>query len=150
MNVGAICNRLVPTASMSTSVVAAAQCMQGLDERILVVIDCGAGRRPALGIVTERELAAIIAREDDPSRLELKDIMRVDPGFVTDTAGVLETARWMHRNRLREAIVHDEAGRLAGVVTLDQLVERLAGEMIASAALPATDAPIEPRRRALH
>lgn len=133
MSIGAICNRRIPTAGDHTSVLAAAQCMQACDERVLVVVDEREGRRRAVGIVTEHELASVIARGADPARLALKDIMRTDPGFVTEADDVFGTACWMQQNRLREAIVHDGTGRLAGLVTLDRLIEALAGNFLAAA-----------------
>lgn len=138
MSVGAVCNRNVMVAATSTTAVAAAQCMERFDERILVVIDERVDKHRAVGIVTDREFTGVIARGVDPARVTLKEIMRADPGFVTDTADVFETACWMRRNGLREAIVHDEAGRLTGVVTLDQLIESLAQQAVGSA-LPSPD-----------
>jgi signal-transduction protein with cAMP-binding, CBS, and nucleotidyltransferase domain len=137
-------------AAVNTTAVAAAQCMERFDERILVVIDDRADKRTAVGIVTDRELAGVIAREADPARITLKEIMRADPGFVMDTADVLETACWMRRQGLREAVVHDEAGRLVGLVTLDQLVESLAEEIAGSAALSLDEISTALHPKALH
>ena len=134
MSIGAICNRKIAVAADHTSVLAAAKSMRANDERVLVVIDESEGRRLAVGLVTEHELAGVITRETDLSRLALKDIMRTDPGFVTEADDVFGTACWMHQHRLREAIVHDEAGRLAGIVTIDQLIDSLAGDLFGSAA----------------
>lgn len=150
MSVGTVCNRNVIVAAASTTAVAAAQCMERFDEHVLVVIDDRADRRLAVGIVTDRELAGVIAREADPARVTLQEIMRADPGFVTDTADVLDTACWMRRNGLREAVVHDEAGRLVGVVTLDQLVESLAEEIAGSAALPLDEITATLHPKVLH
>jgi len=150
MSVGTVCNRNVMVAAVNTTAVAAAQCMERFDERILVVIDDRADKRTAVGIVTDRELAGVIAREADPARITLKEIMRADPGFVMDTADVLETACWMRRQGLREAVVHDEAGRLVGLVTLDQLVESLAEEIAGSAALSLDEISTALHPKALH
>jgi signal-transduction protein with cAMP-binding, CBS, and nucleotidyltransferase domain len=140
MGIGNICNRRIPIAEGGTSVLAAAKCMQAFDAPILVVVDEKEGKRVAVGIVTERELARnVVAQGMDPSRLALKDVMRVDPGFVNEADDVYETACWMHRNRLKEAIVHDDAGGLAGLVTLEQLIDNLAGEIAGAAELPASD-----------
>jgi signal-transduction protein with cAMP-binding, CBS, and nucleotidyltransferase domain len=150
MSVGAVCNRNVMVAATSTTAVAAAQCMERFDERILVVIDERTDRHRTVGIVTDRELAGVIARGADPARVTLREIMRADPGFVADTADVFETAWWMRRNGLREAIVHDEAGRLTGVVTLDQLLEKLTEEIVGSAALSPDERSCPLRSKALH
>jgi signal-transduction protein with cAMP-binding, CBS, and nucleotidyltransferase domain len=146
MGVGNICNRRIPIAEGGASVLAAAKSMQAFDVPILVVVEEKDGRRVAVGIVTDRELARnVVARGADPLQLTVKDVMRGDPCFVREADDVYETACWMHRNRLKEAIVHDEAGGLAGLVTLEQLIDSLAGEITGVAELPASEA--DPRNR---
>lgn len=129
MSIGAICNRQIPIATSGTSVLVAVQSMQAFDEPVLIVTDERGGR--PVGIVTEHELARnVVACRADPSRLALKDVMRASLGFVNETDSVFETASWMHRNRLREAIVHDNAGVLVGIVTMERLIDSLAGGII--------------------
>jgi signal-transduction protein with cAMP-binding, CBS, and nucleotidyltransferase domain len=149
MTVGDICNRRVPIAPGTTSVLAAAKSMHALDEGFLVVTEDRDGRRFALGIVTDRELVGVIAREGDPSRLNLKDIARAHPGFVAESDGIFETVCWLRQNRLRVAIVHDQAGAVLGIVGLDQLVETLAAEFGETAPSIAGEASTQ-RRNALH
>ena len=141
MGVGDVCNRRIPIAECGTSVLAAAKSMQAFDAPILVVVDQKDGRRVAVGIVTEREFTRnVVACRADPLRIAVRDVMRVDPGFVNEADDVYETACWMHRNHLREAIVHDEAGGLVGLVTIEQLIDRLAREVAGVAELPANEA----------
>lgn len=117
--------------SGGASVLAAAKSMQMLDEPVLVVIDEKDGKRVAVGIVTEREIARnVVARGADPSQLALRDVMRQNLCFVNEADDVFETACWMHRNHLREAVVHDETGGLVGLVTIEQLIDNLAGDLI--------------------
>ncbi len=150
MTVGAICNRRIPTAAGSTSMLEAAKSMRALDEKVLVVTEEKGGRLFAAGIVTEREfVSSVVARGADPSALTLQDVMRTRFGFVTETDRVVDTACWMHRNHLREAVVHDQDGALVGVVTLDQLVDSIAEE-VAGSATPAADEPLVQGRPALH
>ncbi|MBI3043813.1 MAG: CBS domain-containing protein [Betaproteobacteria bacterium] len=150
MSVGAICNRLIPTAAKSTSVRDAAKCMRAFDEPVVVVVDEREGKRVAVGIVTEHEVAqSVVACGADPSQVALQDVMRANPGFVNEADDLLETAFWMHRNRLREAIVHDESGALVGLVTIERLIETLAGDLIGLAEPGVDEAPAD-RPHALH
>lgn len=150
MSIGSICNRRIPITEGGTSVLAAAKSMQALGESILVVTDMKDGRRVAVGIVTEHEFAQnVVACRADPLRLAVKDVMRANPCFVKEADDVYETACWMHRNRLREAIVHDESGGLVGLVTIEQLIDSLAGEIAGVAELPAAEAGA-PSRIPLH
>jgi signal-transduction protein with cAMP-binding, CBS, and nucleotidyltransferase domain len=149
LTVGEICERRIPTAPASTTVLAAAKSMNAFGDRLVVVTDRLDGRLRALGVVTERELAAVIAREGDPSRLTLAEVMHTHPGFVTESDGILETALWMRHNFLREVIVHDGQGALLGIVGMDRLIESLAAELdgVAHAGL---DAPAPSQRGAFH
>lgn len=132
MTIGRVCNRRIAMASRAVSVLDAAKSMEAFDERVLVVTDRKAnGSLQAVGIVTDREITAFIARGGDPQSHCLQDIMRTGIGFVTETDDLFETVRWMHQNQLREAIVHGDNGALAGIVTVDQLCGAIAGEVSA-------------------
>ena len=149
MTVGDICDRRVPTAAGTTTVLAAAKSMHGFDEHLLVVTEEREGKLVAIGIVTERELVAVMAQEGVPCRLTLRDIMGPPPGFVTESDDVYDTALWMRRNRLRDIVVHDLAGKLLGIVSMDQLVESLADEVGEAVSSSAAERTMQ-RRNALH
>ena len=141
MNIGQICNRKIPTVPGATTVLAAARSMEAFDEHCLVVTDERQGTRVASGIVTDREIAAVLAREGDPARLVLEEIMRPPPGFLAESDDVLDALAWMRRHGLNEAVVHDSAGRLLGLIGTDLMVECLAAELAdGPAATPASDA----------
>ena len=129
MSIGEICDRRVATVPATTSVLAAAKAMHSFGDRLLVVLDERAGRRVAVGTVTEHELVGVIAQDEDPSQLTVKDIMCPYPPFVGETDDVLETLCWMRRNHLHEVIVHGKGGALLGMVSLDQLADSVAGEL---------------------
>ena len=132
MTIGRVCNRRIAMADRTASVLDAAKSMETFGERVLVVTDRnGNGSLQAVGVVTDREITAFVARGGDPQRDSLQDIMRTGIGFVTEADDLFETVRWMHRNKLREAIVHGENGALAGIVTVDQLCGAIAGEISA-------------------
>jgi len=149
MIIGEICDRRVPTAAGTTTVLAAAKSIHSFDERLLVVTEERDGKPVAVGIVTARELVAVIAQEGNPWRLTLKDIMCPHPGFVTESDGALDTMCWMRRNRLRDVIVHSEGGALLGIVSMDELVASLADELGDTVSCAAEERPL-PTRGALH
>ena len=132
MTIGRVCNRRIAMADRTASILDAAKSMEAFGERVLVVTDRNAdGSLQAVGVVTDREITAFVARGGDPRRDSLQDIMRTGIGFVTEADDLFETVRWMHQNQLREAIVHCENGALAGIVTLDQLCGAIAGDISA-------------------
>ena len=129
MSIGEICDRRVPAAPAATTVLDAVRSMHSFGDRLLVVTDERAGRRVAVGVVTERELLGVMALGEDPSQLTVKDIMCPCPAFVTEGDDVLDTLCWMHRHHLRDVIVHGKGGALLGTVSLDQLADSVAGEL---------------------
>jgi CBS domain-containing protein len=139
MNIGAICNRQMLTARGVMTVLEAAKCMRAFREPIIVVTEEKDGRSFAAGVVTDREVAAVVAGGGDPSQIALREIMRISPGFVTETDSVFDTVGWMHWNHLREVVVHDEGGRLVGVVTIERLFENMAPDFAAAAVRESDD-----------
>ena len=129
MTVGEICNRRITTAPASTTVLAAAKSMHAFGDRLLVVTALEEARPRALGVITDRELATVIAHEGNPSAVTLADVMRPHPGFVTESDGILETALWMRHHGMREVIVHDREGALLGTVGMERLIESLAADL---------------------
>jgi CBS domain-containing protein len=124
--------------------------MYAFDERMLVVTDRKEGRLFAVGMVTEREfMSRVVALRADPTKVTLQDIMRRDFAFVAETDPVLDTVRWMRRNRFREAVVLGETGGLIGIVTLEQLCSSMAEEFAASAS-PGAAEPVELGHDAIH
>jgi signal-transduction protein with cAMP-binding, CBS, and nucleotidyltransferase domain len=129
MSIGEICERRVPAFPGATTVLATARAMHSFGDRLVVVTDERAGRRVAIGIVTEHELLGVMAQGEDPARLTLKEIMVPCPAFAGEGDDVLDTLCWMRRNGLRDVIVHDKSGVPLGTVSLDQLADSVAGEL---------------------
>lgn len=130
MNVGELCIREVVIAQRDTTVVEAAQRMRSYHVGNLVVVEDEAdGRRP-VGIVTDRDIVmAVVAVGIDPATLRLGDIMSTELATVRETEDVCETLRYMRDKGVRRMPVVDAAGRLAGIVTVDDLLGLLAEEM---------------------
>ena len=149
MSIGEICDRRVPAAPAAATVLEAARSMHDSGDRLLVVTEERGGRRVAVGMVTERELLAVMAHGGDPSRLTLQDIMCPCPAFVNEGDDVLDTLCWMHRHHLRDVIVHGTGGALLGTVSLDQLADSVAGEL-SEAMSCSPDSPAGRSCRALH
>ncbi|BBB32377.1 conserved hypothetical protein [Thermotomaculum hydrothermale] len=76
-----------------------------------------------IGIV---HLKDILASEKE--KFNLSKIIQ-KPYFIPETKKVLELLREMQNNKLKMAIVLDEYGGTAGVVTIEDLVEEIVGEI---------------------
>jgi putative hemolysin len=81
---------------------------------------------------TKDVLPRLLERIQDPGRarvpLELVHVMR-KPLFVPDTAKVDATLKYMQKNRIHLAVVIDEHGGMEGIVTLEDLLEQIVGEI---------------------
>lgn len=149
MSVGEICERRIATAPVTMSALAAAKSMHTLGDRVLVVTGRREGAFQALGIVTDHELAGIIICGANPSVITVAEIMRPRPGFVTEDDGILETTLWMRHHGLREVIVNDRNGALAGIVSMERLIESLAADLD-GITLPGAGAAAPAWRTAFH
>lgn len=64
----------------------------------------------------------------DAADVKIRDIMR-EPVFVPETKVVDELMREMQANQVHIALVVDEYGGIAGIVTIEDIVEELVGEI---------------------
>jgi CBS domain containing-hemolysin-like protein len=78
-----------------------------------------------LGFVVVKDL---IKREGDPPQTPVTALMR-PAYFVPETKRVAELLKELQRKQLQSAIVVDEYGGVAGLVTLEDLLEEIVGEI---------------------
>jgi CBS domain containing-hemolysin-like protein len=78
-----------------------------------------------LGVIYSKDVLALI---EYPDLIVLYDIIRPAP-FVPETKLLTELLREFQRQRLHVAIVLDEFGGTAGLVTLEDILEEIVGEI---------------------
>ncbi len=148
MNIGEICSRVVLVARRETSVSEAARLMRQHHVGALVVIDEADGARP-VGIVTDRDMVVeVLAEGVGPQTLTVGDIMSDEIVNVGAQDGVFETIGLMQGKGVRRVVVTDEAAHLIGIVSLDDLLEVLAEELIGLAKTIAGEQRREQKSRA--
>jgi CBS domain containing-hemolysin-like protein len=99
-----------------------------------VIIERGYSRIPIfedtidniVGVVYDREVLAYLANSAKPT--DIKAVAR-PPYFVPESKKVDELLAEMRQNKLSIAIVVDEYGGTAGLVTIEDLVEEIVGEI---------------------
>ena len=79
-----------------------------------------------VGVVYAREVLGYLANSDKPA--DIKAVAR-PPYFVPESKKVDELLTEMRRNKLSIAIVVDEYGGTAGLVTIEDLIEEIVGEI---------------------
>lgn len=132
MPVGEICNREVVFVQADQSAFEAAQLMRQHHVGNVVVVEERGGLRVPVGIVTDRDLVVgIVAPGLDPAAITVGDIMASELATVAENIGVFEAIQYMRAKGVRRLPVVDGRGGLAGILTLDDLLELLADELIA-------------------
>ncbi len=103
------------------------------EEIIAIVIEHGHTRYPVydktldsiVGVVYTKDL---VFQKLNPELIHLADMMR-KPAFVPDSMPAARLLRDFQRKKYRMAIVLDEFGGTAGIVTLQDVLEELVGEI---------------------
>jgi CBS domain containing-hemolysin-like protein len=102
-------------------------------ELVQIIISEGYSRMPVyddvidkiIGIVHAKDILPILARNEE---VILKNIIR-KPYFVPETKKINDLMAELQQKRIQIAIVSDEFGGTAGMVTLEDIVEELVGEI---------------------
>jgi len=103
------------------------------DELVQIIITEGYSRMPVyddvidkiIGIVHAKDILPLLARNEP---IVLKDIIR-KPYFIPETKKINDLMAELQQKRIQIAIVSDEFGGTAGMVTLEDIVEELVGEI---------------------
>jgi CBS domain-containing protein len=148
MPIGEICNRDVIFSNREDTVADAAKLMREHHVGGVVVVDERDGRRFPVGIVTDRDLVVeILATELDQKVITVGDIMLAELVTVKESTGIFEAVQYMRSKTVRRLPVVNESGELVGVLTLDDLLELLAEELLAISKLVSYQRQKETRRR---
>jgi CBS domain containing-hemolysin-like protein len=103
------------------------------EELLEILITEGYSRMPVyddvidkiVGIVHAKDILPLLAHNEE---IVLKDIIR-KPYFVPETKKINDLMAELQQKRIQIAIVSDEFGGTAGMVTLEDIVEELVGEI---------------------
>jgi CBS domain containing-hemolysin-like protein len=101
-----------------------------------LMLEAGHSRMPVVGQSTDDIVGILYAKDllrhlslDDGRGLALKDIVR-EPFYVPETTGIDKLLESMKRKRVHIAIVLDEYSGVAGLVTMEDVLEQIVGEIV--------------------
>jgi CBS domain-containing protein len=127
MSLGRICVREVDLAESYESAQVAAERMHARNVGSLVVLD--PEKRP-VGIVTDRDLALrVLAAGRDPFGTTVAEVMTHRVATLREDASIEAGIMAMRAGPYRRLVVVDEDGKLAGLVSLDDMLDLLIGEL---------------------
>ena len=130
MNAGELCNREVVFVYRDTRLVEAARLMREHHVGSLVVVVERLSERVPVGIVTDRDIViAVVAKELDPRTLTVADVLTDSLVTVREQDDVSDALRVMREAGIRRVPVLSRSGALAGILTLDDVLELMAEEM---------------------
>jgi CBS domain containing-hemolysin-like protein len=101
------------------------------------VIESGHSRYPVYrshidqveGVLYAKDLFQVLRNDSDPSKVLLADVLRKPVFFAAESQKIGVLLREMQRRRSHLAVVVDEFGGAAGIVTLEDIVEEIVGEI---------------------
>jgi CBS domain-containing protein len=134
MNAGSVCKRGVVTVAPTDDLIAAAHVMREKHVGYLIVSE-GAGRgessKRIVGVLTDRDIVvAVLAQEVDARALKVGDVMTRDPLLIEEGQSIEAVLRHMREAGVRRVPVVDPSGGLSGVLSIDDVLERIAEQLI--------------------
>jgi CBS domain-containing protein len=135
MRIKEICSRVVVVAEPHTDLREAARLMRDHHVGALVVVEKREGVARPVGIVTDRDIVVevVAATGVTPESLTVRDVMSSDLVLARETDGVFEAVERMQDSGTRRLPVVSADGVLVGILSLDDVLRMLAGEMTALA-----------------
>ncbi len=82
-----------------------------------------------IGILHTKDLLVELAKEDDRSRRPWPELLR-KPFFVPESKAVDDLLQEFQHNRNHIAVVLDEFGGVSGIVTIEDILEEIVGEIV--------------------
>jgi len=130
MKAGEICNREVVVAYRDMNLVDAANLMREFHVGSLVVVVDRLSERVPVGLLTDRDIAvAVVAKELDPRKLSVGEVTAGELHTVRENDSVTDVLRLMREHGVRRVPVITHSGALAGIVTIDDVLDIVAEEL---------------------
>ena len=127
MDIESICSRHVVSLDGKEPLQRAAALMREHHVGAVVVTERAADAVQVTGLVTDRDLAIeVLARGGDASDVPVARIVQGPAVGIAARADIAQAVQAMQRAGVRRLLVHDDDGRLVGLLSIDDLVPALA------------------------
>lgn len=112
------------------------QVESSLEEARQRLLSAGHSRIPVIGESTDDIVGILYAKDllrqfhkPEQKEVTLKEILR-EPQYVPETTGIDTLLQTMRKERVHMAIVVDEYGGVAGLVSMEDILEEIVGEIV--------------------
>lgn len=130
MTVGKVCSREVVFARADDSIQETARLMREYHVGDVLVIEEREDIRVPVGIVTDRDIVVeVIAKGVALDAVTVGDIMSFEIVTAREDDSLWDTVQRMRIKAVRRMPVVDKRGGLVGILTFDDLIELLSGEL---------------------
>lgn len=136
MTIGTICSRDVCITRRGAALAAAVESMSKRHVGAIVVVEGEVIGLKPIGIITDRDVVCgQLAPPRDLFCLSVEDVMTTDVFTLNENCEIPEAVARMSERGVRRAPVVDRDGSLVGIISIDDLLPRLAAELGALAEL---------------
>ena len=130
MNIGELCNRETIIVLKDENIVEAARLMRHYHVGDLIVVNKSEDGNTPIGIVTDRDIVMeVVANHVDPQTVKVVDIMSQKLIIGSEEEGIYECIERMRTHGIRRIPIVDENGYLAGILSVDDILEFLGEEV---------------------
>ncbi len=138
MNLSELCTLDPVCCARSATAAEAAQLMRDHHVGDLIVVDDITEQRYVVGVVTDRDLVVqVMACGLAPAQVKISDLIRAPVIIARESEDLSIALERMRSHGVRRLPIVDEHERLAGVITLDDLLTIFADEAAGMAAIVA-------------
>jgi len=149
INIGKVCKRNVSAVDWGDSVLDAVRLMRRNHVGDVVVTKRDNGGVQPVGIITDRDIVVeLIAEQVDMEKITVGDVMSYELLTADEDADLVTTLKDMRSRGVRRIPVVDKAGYLAGIFSVDDMIELLATQLTDIAYLFARERDYEEATRA--
>jgi predicted transcriptional regulator len=130
MSIAEICQRHVITIDAAATLREAATQMREHHVGALVVTSAADGQHLVVGVVTDRDLAIeVLARGMDAMDVLAAEVASRTLVAIPSSADIGEAVSAMRAAGVRRLLVTDPGGQLGGIITSDDVLDALAGQL---------------------
>ncbi len=130
MRVGEICSREVIVIGKEETILEAARLMRENHVGDVVVVEEREGERFPVGILTDRDIVVeLVAAGIALDAVSIGDVMSFELLTAREEDGLLDTIRQMQAKGVRRLPVVDVRGALAGILTVDDILELVSEQL---------------------